>query len=319
MILALAGGVGGSKLLHGLAQVMDPAELTVIVNTADDLILHGLTICPDVDTVTYTLAGVADQEKGWGIEGDTFNALQWLGRYGRERWFHLGDRDLATHLHRSVLLKEGLTLSDVTDLIRRALAVRARILPMSNEMVSTIVLTDDGPQPFQSYLVRDGARHAVRGVIFEAIERSRPAPGVLEAIETADGIILGPSNPIISIGPVLAVPGIREALRTTKAPIVAISPVVCGRSLKGPTDKFLAGLGHEVSALSVGRLYHDFLDLFIIDRLDTDLIPDIEALPLRVRATETIMNNLERKIALAKEALACLALLTAWQRECSLR
>jgi LPPG:FO 2-phospho-L-lactate transferase len=319
MILALTGGIGGSKLLQGLTQVMDPAELTVIVNTADDLILHGLTICPDVDTVIYTLAGVADQERGWGIEGDTFNALQWLGRYGREHWFNLGDRDLATHLHRSALLKEGLALTDVTDLIRRALAVRARILPMSNERVSTIVLTDDGPQPFQSYLVRDGARHAVRGVILEGIERSRPAPGVLEAIETADGIILGPSNPIISIGPVLAVPGIRAALRTTKAPVVAISPVVCGRSLKGPTDKFLAGLGHEVSALSVARLYHDFLDLLIIDRLDTDLLPAIEALPLTVSATETIMNNLEQKAALAKEVLACLASSTAWKRECSSR
>ncbi len=307
MILTLAGGVGASKLLYGLARVIDPAELTVIVNTGDDLILHGLTICPDVDTVTYTLAGVADQERGWGIEGDTFNALQSLGCYGRECWFHLGDRDLATHLHRSVLLKEGLTLTEVTDIIRRALAVRTRILPMSNERVSTIVLTDDGPQSFQSYLVRDGARHTVRGVIFEGIERSRPAPGVLEAIETADGIILCPSNPIISIGPVLAVPGIREALKATQAPIVAISPVVCGRSLKGPTDKFLTGLGHEVSALSVARLYHDFLDLLIIDRLDTGLLPAIEALPLRVRATETIMNNLEQKVALAKEVLACLA------------
>lgn len=316
MILTLAGGIGGSKLLQGLTQVMDPAELTAIVNTGDDLILHGLTICPDVDTVTYTLAGVADQERGWGIEGDTFNALDGLSRYGRERWFHLGDRDLATHLHRSALLKDGLTLTEVTDLIRRAFAVRARILPMSNERVSTIVLTDDGPQPFQSYLVRDSARHAVRGVIFEGIGRSQHAPGVLEAIEAADGIIVCPSNPIISVGPVLAVPGIREALRTTKASIVAISPVVGGRSLKGPTDRFLAGLGHEVSALSVARLYHDFLDLFVIDRLDIDLLPAIEALPLTVSATETIMNNLEQKTALAKEVLACLTSSIARQREC---
>lgn len=311
MILALAGGVGASKLLYGVAQVMDPSDLTVIVNTADDLKLHGLTICPDLDTVTYTLAGVADQERGWGIEGDTFNALDWLDRYGRERWFNLGDRDLATHLYRSALLKEGLTLTDVADIIRRALTVRATVLPMSNEPVSTIVLTDHGPLPFQAYLVRDGASHAVGGVVFEGIEHSRPAPGVLEAIEAADGIILCPSNPIISIEPILAVPGIREALKATRAPIVAISPVVGGRSLKGPTDKFLAGLGHEVSALSVARLYHDFLDLLIIDRLDTDLLPAIEALPLRARATETVMNNLGRKIALAKETLSCLASLAA--------
>lgn len=307
MILALTGGIGGSKLLLGLTQVMDPTELTVVVNTADDLILHGLTICPDLDTVAYTLGGVADQERGWGMTGDSFNALEWLGRYGREGWFHLGDRDLATHLHRSALLREGMTLAQVTDHIRRALAVRSTILPMSNERVSTIVLTEYGPQPFQTYLVRDGARHAVRGVTFDGIERSRPAPGVLEAIAGADGIIICPSNPIISIGPILAVPGIREALRTATAPLVAISPVVGGRSLKGPTDKFLAGLGHEVSALSVARLYHDVLDLLIVDRLDADLCSAIEGLPLRVRTMETIINNLEQKIALATETLACLA------------
>lgn len=317
MILALAGGVGGSKLLLGLTQVMDPAELTVIVNTADDLILHGLSICPDLDTVTYTLAGVADQERGWGIEGDSFNALSWLGRYGREDWFHLGDRDLATHLHRTALLREGLTLTEVTDLIRRALSVRARILPMSNEPVSTIVLTDHGPQPFQAYLVRDGARPAVRGVRLEGIEQSRPALAALEAIEAADGIILCPSNPVISIGPILAVPGIRNALKATRAPVVAISPVVGGRSLKGPTDKLLAGVGHEVSALAVAQLYQDFLDLFIVDRLDTDLLPAIEALPVKARAAETVMADLERKIALAKEVLTALASLTSRRRQCS--
>lgn len=306
MIVALAGGVGASKLLFGLTRVMDPADLTVIVNTADDLILHSLTICPDLDTVTYTLAGVADVTRGWGIEDDSFHALDWLGRYGRENWFNLGDRDLATHLHRSALLNDGRTLTEVTDLIRRALAVRATILPMSNERISTIVLTDYESQPFQTYLVRDSARHTVRGVIFDGIERAQPAPGVLEAIEGADGIIICPSNPIISIGPILAVPGVRETLTTTRAPIVAISPVVGGRSLKGPTDKLLTGLGHDVSTLSVGRLYHDFLDLLLVDRLDADLLPDIRALPLEVRATDTIMHSPERKIALAKEALACL-------------
>lgn len=307
MIVALAGGVGASKLLFGLAQVIDPAELTVIVNTADDLILHGLTICPDLDTVAYTLARVADQERGWGIGGDTFNALRWLGRYGREAWFGLGDRDLATHLHRSALLKDGHTLTEATDRIRRAISVQTTILPMSNERVSTMVLTDGGPQPFQAYLVRDGARYTVRGVIFNGIERARPAPGVLKAIEEADGIIVCPSNPVISIGPILAVQGIREALRATKAPVMAISPVVGGRSLKGPTDRFLAGLGYDVSALSVARLYYDILDLFMVDRVDTDLLPAIEALPLKTRATATIMNNPEQKIALAKETLACLA------------
>ena len=307
MIVALGGGVGGSKLLLGLCQVIDPAELTIIVNTGDDFVLHGLSICPDLDTVTYTLAGLADPERGWGIDGDTFNALSWLGRYGREVWFTLGDRDLATHLHRTALLRQGLTLTDAADAIRRSLGVRARILPMANEPVATIVLTNQGPQPLQEYLVRDGARDAVRGVSFVGVERSQPAPGVLDAIEAAKGIILCPSNPVISIGPILAVPGIRDALRTTRAPIVAISPVIGGRSLKGPTDKCLAGLGHEVSALSVARLYQDLLDLFIIDRVDAELLPAIEALPLKASTAETVMWNLEAKISLAKEALSCLA------------
>ncbi len=307
MIVALGGGVGGSKLLLGLCQVIDPAELTIIVNTGDDFVLHGLSICPDLDTVTYTLAGLADKERGWGIDGDTFNALSWLGRYGREVWFNLGDRDLATHLHRTALLRQGLTLTDAADAIRRSLGVRARILPMANEPVLTIVLTDQGPQPLQEYLVRHGARDTVRGVSFLGVERSQPAPGVLEVIEAAEGIILCPSNPVISIGPILAVPGIRDALRTTMAPVVAISPVVGGRSLKGPTDKCLAGLGHEISALSVAYLYQDLLDLFIIDRVDAELLPAIQALPLKASTAETVMWNLEAKISLAKEALSCLA------------
>lgn len=307
MILALGGGIGASKLLLGLCQVIDPTDLTIIVNTGDDFILHGLTICPDLDTVTYTLAGVADRDKGWGIEEDTFHALDWLGRFGREVWFNLGDRDLATHVHRTAQLRQGLTLTDVTEGIRRSLGVRSRILPMTNDPVPTIVLTDQGPRSLQEYLVRDNARLGVRGVRFEGVERSRPAPGVREAIEAAEGIIICPSNPIISIAPILAVPGIREALRRTEAPIVGISPVVGGRSLKGPTDKFLIGLGHEVSALSVARLYQDVLDLLIVDRADVGLLPAIEALPIEARMAETVMHNLDAKASLAKETLSCLA------------
>lgn len=307
MILALGGGIGASKLLLGLCQVIDPTDLTIIVNTGDDFILHGLTICPDLDTVTYTLAGVADRDKGWGIEEDTFHALDWLGRFGREVWFNLGDRDLATHVHRTAQLRQGLALTDVTEGIRRSLGVRSRILPMTNDPVPTIVLTDQGLRSLQEYLVRDNARLGVRGVRFEGVERSRPAPGVREAIEAAEGIIICPSNPIISIAPILAVPGIREALRRTEAPIVGISPVVGGRSLKGPTDKFLIGLGHEVSALSVARLYQDVLDLLIVDRADVGLLPAIEALPIEARTAETVMHNLDAKASLAKETLSCLA------------
>ena len=311
MIVALGGGTGASKLLLGLCHVIDPADLTVIVNTGDDFSLHGLTICPDLDTTAYTLAGFADVERGWGIDGDTFSALSWLRRYGREAWFHLGDRDLATHLHRTALLQEGQTLAEVTDRIRRSLGVRARILPMTNEPVSTIVLTDQGPRALQEYLVRDGARPAVRGVSFDGADRSRPAPGVLEAIEACQGVILCPSNPVISIGPILSVPGIRDALRTTEAPVVGVSPVVGRRSLKGPTDKLLAGLGYDVSALSVARLYQELLDLFVIDRLDAELAPAIEALQIRVRTTATVMSNLEAKISLAKETISGLDSLRA--------
>ncbi|MGH7370150.1 MAG: 2-phospho-L-lactate transferase [Candidatus Methylomirabilaceae bacterium] len=306
MIVALAGGIGASKLLLGLSHVLDAADLTVIVNTGDDFVLHGLTICPDLDTTAYTLGGVADLERGWGVDGDTFSALSWLRRYGREAWFQVGDRDLATHLHRTALLREGRTLAEVTDRIRRSLGVRARILPMTNALVSTIVLTDRGPTALQEYLVRDGAKPAVRGISFDGVVRSRPAPGVLEAIETCQGVILCPSNPIISIGPILSVPGIRDALRTTGTPVVGVSPVVGGRSLKGPTDKLLAGLGYDVSALSVARIYQDLLDLFIIDRVDAELIPAIEALQVRVRAAAAVMGNLEAKISLAKETISCL-------------
>jgi LPPG:FO 2-phospho-L-lactate transferase len=304
MIVALGGGTGASKLLLGLCHAIDPADLTVIVNTGDDISLHGLRICPDLDTTTYTLAGFADVEQGWGIDGDTFSALSWLRRYGREAWFHLGDRDLATHLHRTALLRDGRTLAEATDRIRRSLGVRARILPMTNEPVSTIVFTDRGASALQEYLVRDGARPAVRGVSFEGVERSRPAPGVIEAIETCQGVILCPSNPIISIGPILSVPGIRDALRTAKAPVVGVSPIVGGRSLKGPTDRLMEGLGYEVSALSVARLYQDLLDLFLIDRLDAELVQAIEALGVRVRTAATVMGNFEAKISLAKETIS---------------
>jgi LPPG:FO 2-phospho-L-lactate transferase len=306
VIVALAGGVGGSRLLLGLSRTIDPDRLTVIVNTGDDVVLHGLVICPDLDTVTYTLAGIADAEQGWGIAGDTFHALEALGRFGRETWFRLGDRDLATHVHRTALLREGHTLSDATDLIRRSFGVRCRILPMTNDPVRTVVITDRGPQPLQAYLVRDRAQPPVRGVRFEHVERSRPAPGVLEAIEGAHGIVVCPSNPILSIGPILAVPGIRHALRKTEAPVVAVSPVVGGRSLKGPTDRCLEGLGHEVSALGVARLYHDFLDLLVVDTLDAGQVDAIRALPLQAKVARTVMHDLEAKISLAREVLACL-------------
>jgi LPPG:FO 2-phospho-L-lactate transferase len=298
--------VGASKLLLGLAKVLDPAELTIIANTGDDIELHGLHVSPDLDIITYTLAGAVEERQGWGIAGDTFHTLQALGRYGRETWFNLGDRDLATHLHRTALLRAGRTLAEAAESIRHAWGVAARILPATNDRVESRVVTDAGAVHFQEYLVRDRGAGAVRGIVLAGLERARPAPGVLEAIAAADGIVVCPSNPIISIGPILGVPGVREAVRAAGAPAVAVSPVVAGASLKGPTDKMLAGLGHEVSALGVARLYADILDGFILDRQDAAHRPAIEALGLRAWTAQTVMQTREDKIDLAKVVLSAL-------------
>jgi len=305
-LVALAGGVGASKLLLGLAKVLDPAELTIIANTGDDIELHGLHVSPDLDIITYTLAGAVDERQGWGIAGDSFHTLQALGRYGRETWFNLGDRDLATHLHRTALLRAGRSLAEAAEAIRRAWGVAARILPATNDRVESRVVTDGGTVHFQEYLVRDRGAGAVRGIVLAGLEGARPAPGVLEAIADADGIVVCPSNPIISIGPILGVPGVREAVRAARAPALAVSPVVAGASLKGPTDKMLAGLGHDVSALGVGRLYADILDGFILDRQDAAHRPAIEAVGPRAWTAQTVMQTLEDKIALANVVLSAL-------------
>ncbi len=305
-LVALAGGVGASKLLLGLVEVLDPANLTIIANTGDDIELHGLRISPDLDTITYTLAGAVEEERGWGLAGETFRALEGLGRYGREIWFNLGDRDLATHLHRTELLCRGWTLGEVADDIRRAWGVAARILPATDDRVESRVITDDGTIHFQEYLVRDRGQAAVRGIVLAGIEHARPAPGVLEAIAEADGIVVCPSNPIISIGPILGVRHVREALREAPGPVVAVSPVVAGASLKGPTDKMLSGLGYEVSALSVAGIYADFLDGYVLDQQDAALVPAVEALGLRAWTAQSVMQTLEDKVGLAKQIMAVL-------------
>lgn len=307
MIAALAGGVGAAKLLLGLTQVSDPETLTIIVNTGDDFELHGLLISPDLDIVTYTLAGIVEEKTGWGIRGDSFTTLGILGCYGRETWFHLGDRDLATHIHRTALRRSGMTLSQATDAIRKAWGVKARILPMSDELVPTMILTEQGCIHVQEYLVRDRAGPKVKGILFQGVEAAKPAPGVLEALGEAQGIVICPSNPLISIGPILAIPGIREALREAKGPVVAVSPVVGGISLKGPTDRMLTDLGFEVSPVQIARLYQDFLDLLVIDRQDEADQGAIEALGIKTRITNTVMKSLEDKIRLAGEVLALLA------------
>ena len=303
-VAALAGGVGASKLLLGLYDVMDPRGLTAIVNTGDDITLHGLKISPDLDIVTYTLAGIIDPAKGWGYRGETFHALKRLAVFGRANWFNLGDRDLATHIHRTALLSEGKSLSEAAESIRHALGVKARILPMCNEPVPTIIESDEGPLHFQEYLVKCRAEPVVRGIRFDAVERARPAPGVLEAIRAAERIIICPSNPLISIGPILAVPGIRDELQRRREHIIAVCPIVGGKSLKGPSDKMLEQLGHQASAHGVAKLYADFVGVFVIDPLDKNQRPAIEKLGLRVEVLPTVMKSRAQKRKLARALLA---------------
>jgi LPPG:FO 2-phospho-L-lactate transferase len=303
-ITALAGGVGASKLLLGLYGVMDPTDLTIIVNTGDDIVLHGLKISPDLDIITYTLAGVVDQKKGWGLRAETFHGLKHLAAYGRPNWFNLGDRDLATHIHRTALLAEGKTLSQAADSIRIALGVKSRILPMSDDPVPTMIDSNEGELHFQEYLVKRRAEPVVKRIRFVGAESAKPAPGVLEAIRDADRILICPSNPLISIGPILAVPQIRDQLRAHKQKVLAVCPIVGGKSLKGPSDKMLSQLGHQPTALGVAKLYADFSGTFVIDPVDKLQAPAIAALGMKVAILPTVMKTLAQKRKLARALLS---------------
>lgn len=303
MIVALAGGVGGAKLAHGLYQIHEPNELAVIVNTADDFDLWGLRIMPDTDTVLYTLAGVANPETGWGIAGDTFAALDMLARYGEDPWFRIGDRDFATHIQRTRLLREGKSYTEVIAALAMALNVRARVLPMSDHPVATVVRTPSGELAFQEYFVR--RRHAddVIGVRFGGIESASASQQVLDAIGSARVVVFCPSNPIVSIGPILAVSGMRDALLASSAPKVAVSPIVGGRALKGPADRMLAGLGEEVSAYGVASRYAGLLAGMVIDKVDASDAARIEALGMRVLVTDTIMRDTRDRARLARDVV----------------
>jgi LPPG:FO 2-phospho-L-lactate transferase len=302
-IAALAGGVGASKLLLGLARAMDPRSLTIIVNTGDDLTLHGLEISPDLDIVTYTLAGVVNPETGWGFKNETFFALQRLAAYGSADWFHLGDRDLATHIYRTEQLRKGMTLSQVADSVRRALGVQARILPMSDQPIRTMIDTKQGWLSFQEYLVKLRAKPAVRGIRFDGVEKAEAAPDVLEALGQADSIVICPSNPLISIGPILAVKGVRGALRERRESVLAVCPIVRGRSLKGPSDRMLTQMGLEASAVGVAKLYQDIFGTFLIDRADASAQSFIEALGVKTVACPTVMRTTADKVRLARTVL----------------
>jgi LPPG:FO 2-phospho-L-lactate transferase len=305
-VVALAGGVGGAKLAHGL-QAQIGERLTVVVNTGDDLERHGLLVMPDHDTVMYTLAGIANREFGWGIEGETFAAAGMLERYGEPTWFRLGDRDLATHITRNARLRSGAGLTAVCLGLQRALGVRATILPMSDDPVRTDVRTDDGWLEFQDYFVGRHQEPEVHEVRFRGADSAAAAPGVVEALDAAALVVIAPSNPIVSVGPILAVAEIRAALgraRERGIRIVAVSGIVGGKALKGPADRMLASLGHESSALGVARIYADLATDFVLDDVDADLAPAIDALGLRTHVTDTIMTDDAARARLAVECLA---------------
>lgn len=295
--------MGAARFLTGLTRLIPQEDLTVIVNTGDDIELFGLHISPDIDIVTYTLAGIVDEAKGWGIKGDTFHCLSQLKALGEDTWFNLGDQDLATHIYRTQRLNQEANLAQVTDEIRRHLGLKTKILPMSNDRFETRITTPKGSMHFEEYFVKRKCQDEFLAVEFVGQATAKPSPGVLEAISEADLVVVCPSNPIVSIGTILAVQGIRDALKTTSACVVAVSPIVAGAAVKGPADKMLRGLGFEVSAFGVAGLYCDFLDAMVIDSQDAELKLRIEELGLKVTVNNTLMKTLEDKITLAKAVL----------------
>lgn len=304
MITVLTGGSGGAKFVAGLAAIVPARDLTLIVNTGDDLTWWGLHVSPDLDSITYALAGMLSRERGWGVEGDTFHCLEAMRRMGSPAWFQVGDRDLATHLRRTELLSAGKTLREATAEIAGSLGVQARILPMSDDRVETRVMTVNGELSFQEYFVRERYQVAVRGVRFEGAEQARPAPAVLAAIAQAEAVILAPSNPVTSIGPILAVPGIREALVQTQAPVAAISPIVGGAAVSGPAGELMKTQALPVSIAGVARCYADFLSLLIAEQSDSLCGTPVEG--IAVRYTRTVMKSEADRAALARSVLGFL-------------
>jgi len=315
VILVLAGGVGAARFLRGLVRVVDPAEITVVVNTGDDTIMHGLHISPDLDTITYTLAEAIDPDRGWGLAGESWKVIESLRRYEALRpsnsdaggtWFNLGDRDLATHLYRTARLGEGATLSTVTAEIRTAWDVPLRILPMSNDPVSTMVdiIDSDGSRktvPFQEYFVR--LRHSVPITNVSFVGHSQAEPTFLDLLDQADTIIIAPSNPIVSLGPIRSLPGVENALQRNRRRVVAVSPIVAGTAIKGPADRMLKELGHQASVIGVANLYAGIAATLIIDTADTDQSHDVEKAGMHCIITNTMMNDVEITTRLARTVL----------------
>ena len=305
MVAALCGGVGAARFLRGLVEVVEPRRIVAIVNTGDDTILHGLHVSPDLDTVVYTLAGAISRERGWGLEGETWAAMEALARYpSRFSWFGLGDRDLATHLFRTQRLGDGAPLSTVSAEIAAAWGVEVGVVPVTDDRLETRMdVEDEGEIGFQEYFVRRRHAVAVRGVRFAGAETATPAPGVLDALASAGAVVICPSNPIVSIGPVLAVAGVRDALVARREDVVAVSPIVAGAALKGPADRLLRELGHEVSVVGVARLYAPVAATLVVDDADAALAPAVEAAGMRCVVTPTVMTGAAEAAALAGAVL----------------
>jgi len=300
--------VRAAKFIRGLVRRIDPERLTVVVNTGDDDTFYGLHVSPDIDTVTYTLAGVVSRAQGWGLDAESFNVLGALARFYGQPWFGLGDRDLATHLYRTERMRRGISLSRITAEIAGAFAVKSRIIPMTDDRVRTFVkLRGRRAIPFQEYFVRGRARGTVEKIELRGIGAARPNPAVLRAIRKSAAVILAPSNPFVSLGPILKLTGVRAALRRAKPRVAAISPIVGGKTIKGPADKMLRSLGMEVSPLGVARLYRDIVGLFVLDNADRRYLESIQRLGMRAMATDTIMSTPERAAALAEVVLQALA------------
>lgn len=310
MIVALAGGVGSARFLAGLLEVVRPSDVVIVGNTGDDDWFHGLRVCPDLDSVVYTLAGANNPETGWGLAGETFATLGALGRYGVPTWFNLGDRDLATHLYRTQRLREGAPLSTVTAEITRAWDLECTLLPMTDDTVATIVTasTSDGLVDFalEEWFVRERCEPPVRGVRYDGAADAQPGPGVLDAIARADAVVIAPANPILSIAPILAVPGIRDAVARHPR-VVGISNLIAGAAVKGPADRMLADLGIEASCVGVAEGYRDLLDAFVIDDEDASRAPEVEALGVRAVVTNTLMTDRDVAADLARDTLAAVA------------
>jgi len=304
VITVLSGGVGAARLLKALSQHVDATELVAIVNVGDDLVLHGLTICPDLDTITYTLAGLNNEELGWGLTGESWRVMKELGELGGESWFGLGDRDLATHLYRSQRLSDGATKSEVADELRRHHGVGVRLLPATNDVVATTFETEIGTLSFQEYFVKHHHGVVVNAVVIEGADVAEPGPGVLEALEQATRIVIAPSNPLISIDPILRIPGVRDMLAQRRSDVVAVSPIINGAALKGPADRLLSELGHDVSATGVVDFYEGLVGTWIIDEQDAALADNIATRGVAVKVTTTIMADPHNASRLAEAVLS---------------